>query len=329
MGSKLVHRLLTQFLLGHVVCLHLTWVTHAEEPAGKVVNVSGKVLVRRDEGTGATSSAKNGDSVFKRSVINTSSDGSVKLLMSDKSILDIGPSTLFKVDDYQLKNGSDRVVSMSIDYGKVRASVTTPVGNKGKFTVRTKSATMGVRGTEFVVFSDLATAMKPIVAPAGEAAQPGNTPPPSDTGKGKTQITVIHGKVEVTSDKKEGGKTETVSLTDGSQLTATTTATQDGKEKTETQKVVKLEAQELKAVQKDAKQQDKTFTQAVVIDRSSDKKGNQTMAALSEGFTLPKDFIPKIGEMGFIGTFGGDFGVRNTFRPDNSASVTLKVVVNK
>ena len=65
--------------------------------AGKVVSVDGKVLIRQDDSAGGTAVAlKPGAQVRQGDVINTSSDGKVKLLLEDKTILILGPRRYLK-----------------------------------------------------------------------------------------------------------------------------------------------------------------------------------------------------------------------------------------
>lgn len=317
--------------------------------AGRAISVSGIVLVRNENlKLPKMQSLKPGDTIEKGSVINTSSNGAVKILFSDKSIIDLGASTLFKVDEYNLKNEADREVGMSLPYGKIRASVNVPVSARGKFTIRTKAATMGVRGTEFVILSDLGDFVQPAapVAKASNSSSPGNTtaeakaaPPPKPTA-GKMQITVIQGKVEV-SEKSTPNKS--VALTQGTQLTTSnaerkTASDTDTKNepKPEPPKIVKLSVEEVKAVQQEAKQQDQTFVQAVAIDKSisgsSSSSSNDTLIAFSESFVLPADYVPSINEMGFIGTFSASDMLRQsvyTTKVPTGAGVHLRVVFKR
>jgi hypothetical protein len=168
------------------------------ETAGKVAVVSGKVLIRNEAG-GQMRFAKVGDTLGKGDIINTSSTSSCKLLMTDKTVLDLGPSTLFKVDEYKLKAGADRNVGYSMEYGQLKASVNVKVGDKGRFTIKTNGATMGVRGTKFGVVSKL-------VDRVGQAAS--------------TQVVVFHGKVN-TQIAGADGKAQSLTLGKGDAVTAT------------------------------------------------------------------------------------------------------------
>ena len=215
----------------------------------RTVSVSGKVLVRV-EGSGNVQMnfLKAGDKLYKGAIVNTGSNGAVKLLMTDRTIIDLGPSSLFKMNDYQLgKNVGDRNVDLSLDYGQVRASVNEKItSNKGKFTIRTKAATMGVRGTEFVVNST--------VPSGGVTANAQNS---------QTSVTVMHGKVEVADAAKPSAPP--VAVTPGLQF-----AKSDAGVAT----VAQLNPQQIAEVKAGAFQKDMTFLQAVSMDADSGK-GNK------------------------------------------------------
>jgi len=311
--------------------------------AGTVVNISGKVLVR-NENAGAQDkmkALKAGDSFAEGTIINTGSNGSAKLLMSDKTIMDIGPSTLFKVDEYELKNKdySNRKVEVSMDYGKVRASVNRKISERGKFRFKTKAATMGVRGTEFIVASDIAdldlSAEKE--APKEEKAVKTSTDKSQTKQEKKadkqpkTQITVVSGKVAVRAREAEKpknnengerekpkAKTKEVMVNAGSQLTAIASKPSDPKDRSPASKettvqsmnVVTLSKAEMQTETKSARVVDNTFISNVVVDRSQGGAGAglDTLAAIADNLTLPDDFNPTAGDLDFEGAFGPDIG---------------------
>ena len=299
------------------------------EISGKAVSMMGRVLIRNERQTGGARELKVGDAVVAGDVVNTRNDSTVKLLMTDKSILDLGPSTLFKVDEYSLRSGGDRVVTLSMGYGKIRTAVNTPVGAKGRFTIRTKAATMGVRGTEFLVASELGN-------------HPTNAPPPAADGipaadaahEVKTQITVIHGKVEVVD---QGGKDKTpISLTPGKQLT--TVANLVGEtliartSRTPTAQVVELTPQQLHAAVAEVKVQDQTFKQAVVIDtanKSQPSLGTSTLQAITTQVAT-QVFTPKPpSELGLPGTFGAQPPPNVAPHPPAGLPINLVVVLKR
>ncbi len=216
--------------------------TFASDNVGSAVSVTGKVLMRNESASAAQMVfLKVGDKIQVGSIINTGSNGAVKLLMTDKTIVDLGPSSLFKVNEYQLKNGSDRNVDVSVEYGKVRASVNQHLTNdKGKFTIRTKAATMGVRGTEFVVSAPMASK--------------GGQPAASE----QTQLTVIKGRVDVATANSPGGAPTSVSA-----------GMQFFKPAEGQAQIAKLDTQQIQQVKNDAFQKDMTFLQAVSIDANT------------------------------------------------------------
>lgn len=305
----------------------------AAETAGRVVGVEGKVLLRNsDTEKPETRILKVGDVVEKGSTLNTSSAATVKLLMTDKTILDIGASTLFKVDDYQLKGGSDRVVQMSMDYGKVRASVNRPVSGAGKFNIRTKSATMGVRGTEFIIQAAIAESheKKPELKERGLAGSQGKEP--NKNHASETQLTVIHGKVAVQTESSAGRPNQEIAVTGGNQLTTSTAALGSGV-KNDPPKLVQLSSEQLTSVKQDAKQVDKTFVNAVVVlpnkDGGTSQSGAATLAAVSQSISVNPSPIQVGVPLGLPGTFGADFGLKGPFHGAEHPLVNVRVVFKK
>jgi hypothetical protein len=241
---------------------------NAKEIAGEIVSVSGLVFIRPESAKGnlpnSPPRAKPGDVVYSGDVINTSSNGAVKVLMRDKSIVDIGASTLFKMDEYIHNKGSDRKAKLDLMFGKMRVSVTKKIEGQGKFQVKTKGATMGVRGTEFIVKEDLPDRL----------SKQDRSVPSEPSEKPKTEITVVQGKVEVTAapvpqpEKKNGEpakvpETKTVNLTAGTQLTTGAGVS------SASIAPVKVSETQLQALKVETKIVDNTFAKAVTIDPMS------------------------------------------------------------
>jgi hypothetical protein len=84
------------------------------------------------------------------------SDASVELLLPDGSAVRVGPESrvLVKEAGYvEVTKKSSNVLSLL--YGKIRAVVAPLVNTESKFIIETENATVGVRGTDFVVSHDL------------------------------------------------------------------------------------------------------------------------------------------------------------------------------
>jgi len=270
-------------VIGLVFSQCLVSIAGADEFSGQAVSVTGKVLMRNEKSQNQMGFLKAGDKIVQGSIINTGSTGAVKLLMTDKTIVDLGPSSLFKINEYQLNKGGDRKVDVALDYGQIRASVNQPVGDKGKFTIRTKAATMGVRGTEFVV----AAAIPPKTGEAAPAQQ--------------TQVTVLHGRVDVSDIRTPN--LPPVQVKAGMQLL---------KGLDSAPKITQLDSRQLQAVKTEAFQKDMTFIQAVAIEpetpeqQQQARQENQQAAekkdgpregtqAAGTGGDAPKDAPPRTG----------------------------------
>jgi hypothetical protein len=120
---------------------------------GQVKVSKGSVQIERN---GAKMAAPVGASVQASDVIMTGADGSAGITFTDNSLVSVGPNTVFAIDKYRFDStthagefeGSLKKGRLAAISGKmVKAS---PESMK----IRTPSAIMGVRGTEFVVQVD-------------------------------------------------------------------------------------------------------------------------------------------------------------------------------
>ena len=117
---------------------------------GQIKVAKGQVTIER---SGQTLPAEVGARVQPADVLKTGADGSVGITMSDNSLLSAGPNSILSLErfefdaatsqgrfDAQLQRGTLAVVSGRIAKQSPQA-----------MTVRTPSAQLGVRGTDFVV----------------------------------------------------------------------------------------------------------------------------------------------------------------------------------
>ena len=119
-------------------------------PAGHIKVVSGSAFIVRNS---ATVAARPGLLVFPTDALRTGGDGSVGITMSDNSLLSAGPNSVLSLDKYAFDtttnqgqfDASLRKGSMSVVSGRIAKQ------SPDAMTVRTPSAILGVRGTEFVV----------------------------------------------------------------------------------------------------------------------------------------------------------------------------------
>ncbi len=99
--------------------------------------------------------AKAGDTVLVGDTVKTSSKGTAKILMNDDSVVSISPRSRFKITGavYNPQNKS-RESSFFLFAGRVKALVSKFWSPENTFTIRSKTAVAGVRGTEFVFTID-------------------------------------------------------------------------------------------------------------------------------------------------------------------------------
>ena len=277
--------------------------TYAKEIAGEIVSVSGVAFIRPEKSTEPLPKSpprvRAGDNVYVGDVINTSSEAGVKILMRDKSIVDLGSSSLIKVDEDMQRHGNDRKAKLDLMFGKVRVAVTKKIEGDGKFVVKTKGATMGVRGTEFSVTESIpASLSRGDKSP--EAIQEKASPK-----KAETVVTVFQGKVDVASAPKpkiEGQVNSApapavVSLTAGTQLTTGASVPASAAQP------VKLTEVQMSALKVETKIVDNTFAKAITIEpmnSSNDSGANRSPASEGGGSStgpviamVPKD-LPQI-----------------------------------
>lgn len=144
-----------------ILSVHLPRLLLATLAAGLVASATGAEIGQIKVSKGQVSIERRGQVLPGRlgtrlepaDILKTGPDGSVGITMSDNSLLSAGPNSILSLDRYdfdatsnqgrfdaQLKKGSLAVIS-----GRIAKQ------NPEAMTVRTPSAILGVRGTEFVV----------------------------------------------------------------------------------------------------------------------------------------------------------------------------------
>jgi len=123
--------------------------TRAED-IGRIKVSRGQVAVER---AGATLPAAVGTRVQASDTIRTGDDGSVGITMDDDSLLSAGPNTVLVLDRYAFDPTTNQG---RFDTALNKGTLAVISGRIAKqspdaMTVRTPTAILGVRGTEFVV----------------------------------------------------------------------------------------------------------------------------------------------------------------------------------
>jgi hypothetical protein len=119
------------------------------EPSAKVVGqiglVSGSVLVDAVK-------VKTGARVKVGSVIEVGSGSKATLILGKGSVFQIGSDSRMVVGEYGITPEREELANLELKFGKTRALILNQ-GPRRELKIRTRAATMGVRGTEIYVDS--------------------------------------------------------------------------------------------------------------------------------------------------------------------------------
>jgi hypothetical protein len=133
-----------------VLCLPLSAFAAEPVPIGQIKVLSGPVTVSQ---AGAARAGKAGETVFLNDDVETGGDGSVGITLNDGTTLSLGPGSRMVLDDFVYDPGRDQagmtvgVLKGTMAYVSGRIASLAPE----KVSVRTPMATIGIRGTRFVV----------------------------------------------------------------------------------------------------------------------------------------------------------------------------------
>lgn len=120
------------------------------EDVGTVASVTGVAQIGR---SGARTPAEVGLAVQLGDELHTGSDGQLRVVFRDDSVIDLGESSSLVVDEQVFDPASSRYSSlMRLVAGRARALVSHYYGTPGAaYQVQTPTAVAGVRGTSFLV----------------------------------------------------------------------------------------------------------------------------------------------------------------------------------
>ena len=121
---------------------------YAAASIGRIVHAYGPTWVQR--GT-TREKAERGQIVLRNDSIVTGKRGRVKIIMGDGSKVYIGANSRVSLRKYSLRGTKLLNASINMLWGKARFLVSKLKARNSFFRVRTPTAVLGVRGTEFVV----------------------------------------------------------------------------------------------------------------------------------------------------------------------------------
>ncbi|NWF67070.1 MAG: FecR domain-containing protein [Campylobacterales bacterium] len=114
---------------------------------GEIVAMSGNVVVLR--GTNSLNGS-NGFKLENKDVVKTLENGQAQLLFQDESVIRVGKSSTFEIENYLFDNSENSEAKFKVSSGFFKA-VTGKISKVAKqnFELKTNSATCGIRGTHF------------------------------------------------------------------------------------------------------------------------------------------------------------------------------------
>lgn len=112
----------------------------------------GIAITVRNEVTGKlqmnTVAVNEGSDVFGKELVKTANDSSAKLVLKDNTNLNLGPSSSITLDKFVFAGPSDyKKASFNVVKGAFR--FTSGLSDKRAYDIRTPTATIGIRGTDF------------------------------------------------------------------------------------------------------------------------------------------------------------------------------------
>ncbi len=131
-----------------IVTLSPTTQAYAAASIGRIVHSYGPAWVQRGA---VRESATKGQVVLRNDSIVTGARGRVKIIMSDGSKVYVGSKSRVSLRKYSMRGGKLFNARINMLWGKARFFVNKLTTRGSSFRVRTPTAVLGVRGTEFIV----------------------------------------------------------------------------------------------------------------------------------------------------------------------------------
>ncbi len=115
---------------------------------GKITYVGNEAYIKRG---GQQIKAQVGAQIEQKDEIETKKDSKITMVLEDETVIAFGQNSLFSIDSYMFDENSKNNESKFTSKGGVLRVVSGKMGkiNPEKFQIKTYTATMGIRGTEF------------------------------------------------------------------------------------------------------------------------------------------------------------------------------------
>lgn len=131
-----------------IILMFLIFVSTLFANIGKITLLEGEAFVKRGE---ETLRLNISDSISNNDFIETKTNSKVKITFIDNTVITIGKESSLKIEDYffDSNNKNSAKTELNVSKGAFHA-ITGQIGkvNPEKFKLKTKNATIGIRGTE-------------------------------------------------------------------------------------------------------------------------------------------------------------------------------------
>lgn len=123
--------------------------TQAFAQVAKVTAINGTATIERDS---QSVNAKIGIAILEKDIIKTAENSRLQMIFKDKTVITLGKSTSFSVQSYLYDETTQSNANFSLTKGFLK-SVTGKIGKVApkRFKIKTKTSTIGIRGTIFTV----------------------------------------------------------------------------------------------------------------------------------------------------------------------------------
>jgi hypothetical protein len=149
--------LFTQLILGTAV--------NANQIIGSILKVKGEVSIL-ELGNREAKKAIEGQKVTKEASILTSEKSFIQIVLLDKTQINLGPSSKIILDQTPVQ----KIGLISLMKGALRTNVVKELGGKDKLYIKTRTAAMGIRGTDFLTNYNPENKMTNLITFRGQVA---------------------------------------------------------------------------------------------------------------------------------------------------------------
>jgi len=133
--------------------LLLSFSLFAENSVGKIISLEGRAFIQKENS--GFKKLKINDSVENGDTLKTSNNGKIKIVFMDNSVMFVASKSQLIVEKYNYnKQNKERSSVLNLLSGRVKLLVAKLSSQKRDFKIKTKTATVGVRGTEFIVSAE-------------------------------------------------------------------------------------------------------------------------------------------------------------------------------